>query len=929
MFEPAQVFLAICMYMGLLFAVALYAERRARAGRNLGNHPLVYSLSLAVYCTAWTYYGSVGKAVSTGMLFLAIYLGPTLGMLFWWFILRRLVRIKEMHHVTSLADLVSLRYGKSQGVAALATLVILVGITPYIALQLKAVVSTFNVLTTLEPTTEFYGGLVRTSSGELGVGPLVAGLMIVFTIAFGARRLDPTERHQGMIIAVVLECLVKVVAFLAVGVFVTYFLNHGFADIFAKIAARPYLQRLAITGDGTAGSYLIWTSYMILAVGAVVLLPRQFHVAVVENFAERHISTAVWVFPLYMLLINLFVAPIALGGMLLGYPAGEADAFVLRLPLDLGYSWLALLVFLGGFSAATAMVMIESMTLATMISNHLFLPLLERIGPLAFLRRRLLFVRWLAIVLVIAGGYWFKLKVGESYLLVDMGIISFAAMMQFAPAVLGGLFWRGANKAGALLGLGAGFALWVHAMLLPAFVKNGWLPGSILDPGPWGMTFLSPENLFGITALDPLTNFVFLSLLINSGLFVAGSLLFPSQPSERRLAEDLVGVMGPPQRAAEPPEGEAVIMAEEKLKALSGVLAHYLPPAEAQALLSQCLHGLALEGRGCLSVVQLADLTGRVETALAGSIGAAAAYAALARAGVFTPEESEALSLAYADMLAAMRVSPLELRRRLDYYQAREQLLKRENELLLRSRQLFQEKLTALDRLARSVAHEIRNPVTTIGGLAQRMISQAGVEGRETKYLDKILSGVQSLEKIVREVRAYADLPAPHALNQDLGLFLGEIAEYYRQRCDKNEVRLTLEGAAGLGGQISAQLDPLLVERALKVLIDNALDAMPQGGELRLGLSSDGETASISVSDTGPGIPAEDLPYIFDPFFSTKTEAVGMSLAIARRIAADHQGDLTAVSHLGKGATFTLTLPLRSAPWPEDAADRERPPALR
>jgi Na+/proline symporter len=939
MFDPSLVLLAILLYVGLLFAAALWTERRVAAGKNPVDNPLVYSLSLAVYCTAWTYYGSVGKAATSGYLFLAIYLGPTLAVPFWWFTLRRLVRIKNLFHVTSLADLISLRYGKSRGLAALATLLVLMGITPYLALQLKAVISTFSILTTSDAEMLLYRYLgLELGWAQANLGALVCLLMIVFTIAFGARRLDPTERHPGMIMAVALECMVKLVAFLAVGIFVTYQVHGGFQDVFAAFAAQPHLNEFLSTG-GSGSSYLEWLSYLLLSLCAVFFLPRQFHVAVVENYRERHIATAMWMFPLYMLLINLFVAPLAMAGLLAGYPVSQADNFVLRLPLDLGQGWLALLAFLGGFSAASGMVIIGSLALATMVGNHLILPLLERVPPLAFLRRRLLALRWLTIALVVLAGYWFERQVGESYFLVNMGLISFAAMAQFAPAALGGLFWRRGSRVGALWGLGAGTLIWVYTMLVPAFARSGWLAASPagarmpslswLTQGPWGLELLAPERFLGAPALDPLTGSVFWSLCFNAGLYVLGSLLFPPEPAERKLAEELAEIMSPAGRAAGLGPGEAVSVLQEKLDALALVLEQYLPPAESQALLAQCLRQLGLEDRQRLSVLQLADLSGRVETALAGSIGTAAAHAALSRAAIFNLEESEALSRAYAGLLASLRLSPLELRRRLDYHQAREQLFKRENELLVRSRQLFQEKLTSLDRLARSVAHEIRNPVTTIGGLTQRLLSQAGAEGRDTKYLAKILAGVQDLEKIVREVRAYADLPAPQVVRQDLGAFLGEVAADYRQQAEAAGVRLVLAGLAGQAERVHTQFDPFLLERALKVLVDNSLEAMPQGGDLRLTLSVDEDTAAIEVADTGPGITAEDLPYLFDPFFSTKAEAVGMSLAIARRIASDHQGDLVAVSHQGKGAIFKLTLPLRVAPLPDQSTQEARPPALR
>ncbi|MBI5249626.1 MAG: diguanylate cyclase, partial [Desulfomonile tiedjei] len=360
MLDSFTVLIVFCMYMGFLFLIALWVERSSTVDKSPVNNPIVYSLSLAVYCTGWTYYGSVGKAATSGLLFLPIYLGPTIAIVLWWTVLRKLVRIKTRHHITSIADFISARYNKSQSVAALVTVIALVGTTPYIALQFKAIISTFSIITTAEDSPSWIGQ---------HMGPIVMALMWVFTIILGIRRLDPTERHPGMVMAVAAECLVKLIAFLAAGVFVTYFMFDGFGDIFTKLTEnQPHVLVSVWTGDQSY--YITWTTYLILAMSAIMFLPRQFHVTVVENFDERHIKTAIWMFPLYMLLINIFVFPIAMGGLLKGYSATEADIFVLGLPLHAGQTWLSLLVFLGGASAATGMIMISSVTVTTMITNH-------------------------------------------------------------------------------------------------------------------------------------------------------------------------------------------------------------------------------------------------------------------------------------------------------------------------------------------------------------------------------------------------------------------------------------------------------------------------------------------------------------------------------------------------------------------------------
>ena len=288
MLGSMSVITVLCLYMGFLFLTALWVERKSSAGKSLVNNPLVYSLSLAVYCTAWTFYGSVGKAATSGLLFLPIYLGPTISIVLWWVVLRKLVRIKTTHHITSIADFISARYNKSQTVAALATLIALIGVLPYIALQFKGIISSFLVIASPGE------GAPPGSTGY--VGPIVVGLMIAFTIILGIRRLDPTERHPGLIMVVAVQCVVKLVAFLAVGIFVTYFMFDGFGDIFQRMS-MDLPHSLTAMWSIERVPPVTWTTYLVLAMSAIMFLPRQFHVSVVENYDERHITTAMWVFP--------------------------------------------------------------------------------------------------------------------------------------------------------------------------------------------------------------------------------------------------------------------------------------------------------------------------------------------------------------------------------------------------------------------------------------------------------------------------------------------------------------------------------------------------------------------------------------------------------------------------------------------------------
>ena len=400
-------------YLLLLFGVASWGDRRAAQGRSVIANPWVYALSLGVYCTAWTYFGSVGRAASGGVWFLPIYLGPTLAMVLAWVVLRKMVRIAKTYRITSIADFVASRYGKSPALAGAVTLITLVGIVPYIALQLKAIATALAVLT---PTGAQGASTAWWADSTLYIALALAG----FTIVFGARHLDSTERHEGMVAAIAFESVVKLVAFVTVGLFVTFWVFSGPTELFAAVQAQPELGRLLTLQGGGAFPYAQWVGLTCLAMLSVVMLPRQFQVMVVENVNEAHLRRAAWVFPLYMLLINLFVLPIAFGGLLLLAGQGvNPDTFVLTLPLSQGQVWLALVAFVGGLSAATGMVIVEAIAVSTMVCNDLVMPTLLRNRRFSEslghdLTGVLLKIRRAAIVVVMLLGYLYFHLAGEA-----------------------------------------------------------------------------------------------------------------------------------------------------------------------------------------------------------------------------------------------------------------------------------------------------------------------------------------------------------------------------------------------------------------------------------------------------------------------------------------------------------------------------------
>src|SRR5687767_202050 len=402
-------------YLGLLFAIAYYADKRADAGRSVIASPYIYSLSLAVYATAWTFYGSVGRAAVDGVGFLPIYIGPTLMIALWWVVMRKILRISKENRITSLADFIAARYGKSALIGGAVTVIAVIGIVPYISLQLKAVSNGFLILMQ-------YPEIVMPA--KVGAAPVlqdtalwVALILALFTIAFGTRHLDAAEHHEGMVAAIAFESLVKLLAFLAVGVFVTFGIYNGFGDLFNRAAADAKLAAMLTPLEGVAGGYASWVWLTILSMMAIMFLPRQFQVTVIENKDEKHINKAIWLFPLYMLAINIFVLPIAFGG-LLHFREGnvDADTFVLTLPMAQKQELLALLVFIGGLSAATGMVIVETIALSTMVCNDLVMPVLLRLrlAERSDLSGLLLGIRRGAIVGILLLGYLYFRLAGEA-----------------------------------------------------------------------------------------------------------------------------------------------------------------------------------------------------------------------------------------------------------------------------------------------------------------------------------------------------------------------------------------------------------------------------------------------------------------------------------------------------------------------------------
>ncbi len=902
MLQGWVVLLASFAYLGVLFAIAYYGDKRADAGSSIINSPYIYTLSLAVYATSWTFYGSVGRAAVSGIGFLPIYLGPTLTAALWWTVLRKIIRISKANRITSIADFIAARYGKSALLGGLVTVVAVVGVVPYIALQLKAVATSFNVLMHYPAI-----NTARDTEGPLYLDTTlyVALLLATFTILFGTRHLDASERHEGMVAAIAFESVVKLLAFLALGLFVTFGMYDGFDDLFQRAEAVPALQSLLTLGKDNA-SFGSWATLILLSMLSMLFLPRQFQIAVIENVDERHLNKASWLLPLYLLVINIFVLPIAFGGIM-HFPGGtvDADTFVLTLPMLEHHQGLTLLVFIGGLSAATGMVIVETIALSTMVCNDLVMPLLLRLKLLRpsehqDLSALLLNIRRGAIALLMVLGYTYFRLAGEAYALVAIGLISFAAVAQFAPAMLGGIYWKNGSRAGALAGLSAGFLLWLYTLLLPSFAQSGWLPASFLQQGPLAIAWLKPQQLFGLQGLDPISHGLFWSMLANVGLYVGVSLFGRQSALEKTQAALFVDV--------ESGAGVRLWRGNASIDALHDLLQRFLGPQRTDLAFARFDQQHA-SGSATLA----ADRVHFAEIELAGAIGAASAHAMIA-----SVVDEEPLGI---DEVMAI----LDETSQLIAYSHR--LEQKSTELELASNELKAANARLLefdhmkDDFISNVTHELRTPLTSIRAFSEILRDHPDLAPAQRRdYLDIVIKESERLTRLINDVLDLAKLEsgstAWHTVALDPTSVIMDAIDATSEWMKGKNIKLELDMAPDLP-QVCADRDRLM--QVMLNLLSNAIKfCKPGAGRIAIEVKVDKQDGQlqIAVRDNGAGVRQEDQLLIFQKFRQGsdgaigKPQGTGLGLPISREIISHFGGQLWVESSPGHGARFAFTLPL-------------------
>lgn len=882
-----NVLLAISIgYVALLFLVAFWAERRAQRGAGgWVRSPWVYTLSLSIYCTAWTFYGAVGYAARSGLEFVTIYLGPTLVLLAWWVVLRKLVRIGREQRVTSIADLISSRFGKSNVLGVLVTVLALVATTPYIALQLQSVTLSLAVFTS--------------SGGELDTtiaGFWIAAGLAVFTIIFGTRSVDANERHHGIVTAIAVEAIVKLIALLAVGIFVVWVLAGGPGPM-AELMADSRIDKWSLQPSR-------WVTLTFLSAAAFLCLPRMFQVLVVENSSDRQLRTASWAFPTYLFLISLFVIPIAVAGLVTLPEGSNPDMFVLTLPLAAGREGLAMLAFLGGFSSATSMVIVAAIAVATMISNHIVMPLwlnTQSGGALMSgdVRGVLLTSRRISIGVILALGYLYFQLSGGGAALAAIGLISFAGAAQALPSLIGGIFWRGATRYGAAAGLIGGFVVWAYALFLPSFGPGVVFSQEMLAAGPFGIGWLRPQGLFGFTGVDPVVHAVFWSISLNTALFVSISLVtFPS-PLERLQGASFVNVF----RFSDTTRGwgPSAVEAEDIL-----IVSQRIVGAErAQRLFS---NEAAAQGKSGFLPDVTPDFLERIERELAGSVGAATAHAMIAQ------------------IAGDSRVSVEDLMRVADEAQ---QIMEYSNQLEIKSDQLERtarqlgeanEKLMALsvqkDAFLSQISHELRTPMTSIRAFSEILMDRESMQGEDRqRYAGIIMDESKRLTRLLDDLLDLSVLENGEVVLNPENATLKDVLDRASLAVEhsKSQPHLRIERQTA-SERVPIYTDTDRLTQVFINLIKNAekyCDAVQP--ILRISARSVGDGLVIDFVDNGSGVPRESQNLIFEKFSRVTDQAraggAGLGLAICREIMKRLHGEITYLPGQG-GAAFRVTIPL-------------------
>lgn len=885
--------LIIVAYLAFLFFIAFLAEKNQNS--KWINNPYVYVLSLAVYCTAWTYYGSVGIASSSGISFLAIYLGPVIALPLWIVLMRRIIRISKQQKISSIADFISMRYGNSRSLGALVTVTCLIGVIPYIALQLKAVSETFEILTNKQ-------GYV--SQGIFDDSTLYISLLIaVFVAFFGTRSSDASERKKGIIATVALESVLKLAFFLIIGIYVTFYLFDGTTDVYHQALKISNFDSLSSFGSVEDG--FNWLFTICLSFFAIFLLPRQFHVAVVENEREQHLKKAIWLFPLYLLLFNVFVIFIAWTGNIRLPSTVNHDYYSLLLPLQEGNMVLATMVFIGGFSAVISMIVVSTLALSTMVSNNVIIPygFIKRMasGTPSENAKYIKNIRQMAIFILIITAYFFYIKFSTQLSLYSIGLISFVVISQLAPSFFFGLFWRRGTARAAKIGIAIGLIVVVYTLISP-IIANTINPTNTLSvEGLWGLRWLRPSQLFGLDYLTPESNAFLWSLTFNLLGFVITSVSAKGNYRERNYAEIFVNHSNYENLQ----EGAFIWKGEAFVADIKGLLNRFLGDQRTNRALDIFNRKYGISEKEEKADARLINFS---EKLLTGTLGSASAKILLSSVSKEKP-------ISLVEVLGILEeTKETKANNRL--------LLEKSEELEAMAKQLqfandelrLQDKLK--DEFLDTVAHELKTPITSIKAASEVLEDDEMPSELRKQFLENIGTDTERLATLIHNILDLEKLSGnrtelevkPRKIEKTIEKAVSGIQQIARNK--EVEVRFLNKKS------VKAIFDEDRILQVLTNLFSNSLKFVePQKGLIKIKIKEKESVVQIAIEDNGKGIPHEEHKYIFEKFYQSKNQNTkkpqgsGFGLAICKKIIEGHNGQIWSDQDFKKGARIVFTIP--------------------
>lgn len=881
----------LSIYLAILFYIAHWAEKNNNS--KWTNNPYVYSLSLAVYCTAWTYYGSIGVAADNGLSFLPIYLGPIIIAPSWILILKKIIRISRVNKISSIADFISLRYGNSRFLGAIVTVICLTGIIPYIALQLKAITETFHVVSNT-PINSFIFDDITT---------YVAVALALFASYYGTRYADASVKRKGIVTAVAMESILKLVFFVIIGVYVTFFVFDGFDDIYQKASLlKDFHAKNTIGGLPQA---INWFLLCLVSMFAIFLLPRQFHVSVVENNRERHVNTAVWLFPLYLLLFNIFVYPIAWGGNIL-FDGQEvnSDAYSLLIPQLFDNKILTVLVFLGGFSAAISMIVVSSIGLSTMVTNNILIPY-SLLGKLknaeTISTKSILNSRRISIFLLIILSYFIYRFFGLNYNLVSIGMIAFVIISQLSPSFFGALFWRRGSRLGAIYGILIGFVVCVFTLLIPYAIGTSNAESAFISNGFLNIELLKPFQLFGLDYLDPIPHAFFWSLLFNWFTYFAVSVSFKGNYRERNYAEMFVDI----DKYITNHENAFIWKGTAYRNDIEKVLVRFLGEERTKRAMNIFNVKYNVD-----QDVELADarLIKFSENLLTGQIGTASA-----RILISSVVKEEKISL--PEVLKILEESKENII-------VNKKLTETSNELKIITAKLQDANASLIskdlqkDEFLDTVTHELRTPITAIRAASEILHDDDEIPDELKKqFLQNIISESDRLNRLIDKILDLEKFETGkqiiHPTQNNLVKTIEKSIESLQQLIKNKHIAIHIESKQ----VVTAFYDEDRIVQVITNLVSNAIKFCPEtDGLITIQIKEMNNFIHTFVQDNGKGIHPNDFDAIFDKFYQSTNQNIkkpvgsGLGLAICKQIMEYHKGKIWA-EHNEKGASIVFTLP--------------------